>query len=55
MTDPGPLPDPERPVDPTEEPSVPLPDPDRPILPEEPLTEIVPDPERPVPVDPDDL
>jgi hypothetical protein len=38
MTDPTPVPDPERPVEPDEEP----------------VPEIIPDPERPVPPDPDD-
>jgi hypothetical protein len=54
MTDPTPVPDPERPVEPDEVPTEPTePDPERPILPEEPPTEIVPDPDRPVSMDPD--
>lgn len=55
MTDPRPIPDPdpERPIEPPEEPAPLVPDPDRPILPEEPPTEIIPDPDRPVPLDPD--
>lgn len=52
MTEPTPVPDPERPVEPDEEPAGP--EPEWPILPKEPPTEIIPDPERTVPTDPDD-
>lgn len=56
MTDPTPMPDPERPAEPDEEPTMPpIPDPERPILPDEPPTEIIPDPERPVLPDLDEV
>lgn len=46
--------EPERSVDPAEEPHGPEPDSERPIDPIEVPDEPVPDPERPVPIDPDE-
>jgi hypothetical protein len=52
MTDPV-IPDPERPVEPDEEPGPVVPDKERPILPVEPPTPLLPDGDRPVPPDED--
>ena len=53
-TDTPPISEPERPIDPAEEPSWPAPEPDRPVDPAEAPGGPVPDDERLVPSEPDE-